>query len=114
VSGGAGGGGALHEGAKAGGGARTTFPATFTISAGGNLNPTGVSSPAGAAIELVVSSDDGQQHHVLLRTPTIQPLTVPAHSRASILIRSLRPGRYVVDLDGLARGLLLVGGGPRP
>jgi hypothetical protein len=59
-------------------------------------------------------SADGRSHQVLLRTPMPHSLTVPAHGRASLLIRGPRSGRYELDVDGIARGALTLGGEPGP
>jgi hypothetical protein len=41
-------------------------------------------------------------------------LAIPAGGRSSILIGGLRAGRYVLEVDGVARGGLDVGGQPGP
>jgi hypothetical protein len=66
--------------------------------------------PAVPSIELRVVSRDGHSRKIVLRTTTPQTLTVPAHGKASVLVTGLTPGRYVLDVDGLARGALFVGG----
>jgi hypothetical protein len=58
-----------------------------------------------------VFSQDARRRRIMLRTTgSPQSLTVPAHGHASMLVPGLAPGRYVLDVDGLARGALLVGG----
>ena len=85
--------------------------AAFTITAGGGLDPTAVSLPPVGAITLAVVSRDGRQHLVQLRMPSgLRGLTVPAHGRATAVLHAVKPGRYAVEIDGLARGLVLVGG----
>lgn len=85
--------------------------AAFTITSGGGLDPTAVSLPPVGSITLAVVSRDGRQHLVQLRMRSgLRGLTVPAHGRATAVLHAVKPGRYVVDVDGLARGLVLVGG----
>jgi hypothetical protein len=89
-------------------------PATFTIRAGGALEPPSVSVPALFAVALTAISGDGHAHIVLLRTPRSYSLRVPARGRASILIPGLHAGQYVIDVDGAPRGALSIGGQPGP
>jgi hypothetical protein len=63
---------------------------------------------------LTVVSGDGRSHRAVLRTPVPHELMVPAHSRASILLTGLKNGRYPLDIDGAAKGALVVGGTPGP
>jgi alpha-L-arabinofuranosidase len=83
--------------------------ATFTIRSGGSVSPAAISTPAGSALQLKVVSRDARRHHLSVRTPRGHSLTLPAHGRASALVAGLKPGRYVLDVDGRPRGLLLVG-----
>jgi len=99
------------SGANGGGGRNVPQEETFTVRPGGFLNPTAISSPPVTSIELRLVSHDGHRRHVLLLlTTTPHALTVPAHGRASVLLTGLTPGRYVLDVDGVARGALLIGG----
>jgi hypothetical protein len=41
-------------------------------------------------------------------------VTVPAHGHASVLIAPLKAGHYVLEVDGAARGELLIGIQPGP
>jgi hypothetical protein len=87
------------------------LPATFTITSAGGLDPTAVSLPAVRAVKFSIISRDGRTHRVLLRLTTrARRLTVAGHGRATLLLQGMTPGRYVVDLDGLARGLVLIAG----
>jgi hypothetical protein len=90
------------------------LPATFMIERGGALDPSSVASPAFVRILLTVVSRDGAPHRVVLRTPTLQLLSVPASGRASVTIAGLRAGRYALEVDGIARGALIVGVQPGP
>lgn len=90
------------------------MPATFTITAGGSLDPPTISVPAGFPVELTVVSGDGKAHRVVVRTPVAQTLKVPAHGRASVRLTKLRPGGYTLEVDGAARGTLEIGGQPGP
>jgi hypothetical protein len=65
-------------------------------------------------VALTVTSGDGHPHRVVLRTPTRYTLTVPAHGHASILLTGLKVGSYRLDVDGTARGTLVIGGAPGP
>lgn len=92
-----------------GSGSYAQLPATFTITAGGGLDPTAVSLPAVRAVKFSIVSRDGRTHHVLLRmTAGPRGLTVAGHHRATLVLRGVAPGRYVIDVDGLARGVVLV------
>jgi hypothetical protein len=51
---------------------------------------------------------------VLVRTPVQYTLTVPVHGRGSILLTELKAGRYPLDVDGTAKGALVIGGAPGP
>jgi hypothetical protein len=90
------------------------LPATFKIGAGGRLSPSTVYAPAGIPVELTVISGDGRRHRVVVRTPAAHVLPVPANGRVSVLLRGLKAGRYVLLVDGVARGALQVGGAPGP
>ena len=59
-------------------------------------------------------SGDGRSHRVLVRTPVQYVLTVPAHGSGSILLTGVKAGRYPLDVDGTARGTLVIGGAPGP
>jgi hypothetical protein len=63
---------------------------------------------------VTIASRDGRRHHVLIRTPTAYPLTVPAGGRAVVSVSGQRAGRYAIDVDGAARGALMIGGEPGP
>jgi hypothetical protein len=89
-------------------------PATFVIRQSGSLNPAVVSSPAFVAVAFMVVSGDGHQHRVVLRTSPSHSLAVPARGRASVLVPGLKAGQYVIEVDGAARGALLIGGEPGP
>ena len=106
-----------NPGAPASGGAPpedARIPATFTIVPGGGLNPPTITAPAHLPVQVTVISGDGRSHTVLLRTPTRYTLAVPAHGRATVLIADLKLGRYALDVDGTARGALVIGGAPGP
>lgn len=90
------------------------LPATYTIKTGGSLNPPVVTAPAQIPVQLTAVSGDGRSHRVLLRTPVAQALAVPAHGRATVLLTGLKLGRYALDVDGVARGALVIGGAPGP
>jgi hypothetical protein len=90
------------------------LPATFTVTAGGALSPPTVTAPAHIPVLLTVVSGDGRAHRAVLRTAASHELMVPAHGRASVLLRGLKNGRYALDIDGTAKGALIVGGFPGP
>ena len=60
---------------------------------------------------LTVVSGDGRAHRAVLKG---HELAVPAHGRASVLLTSLKNGRYALDIDGAPKGALVVGGAPGP
>jgi len=90
------------------------LPATFTVGAGGALNPPTVTAPARIPVLLTVVSGDGRAHRAVLRTPVAHELNVSAHGRASVLLTGLKNGRYPLDVDGAPKGALIVGGAPGP
>ncbi len=102
------------RGTPTGGATQVRLPARFVIRAGGSLDPSSVSSPALVPIELTVRSGDGRAHSLVLHTPAAHTLAVAAHGGSSALIPGLRAGRYVIAIDGAARGALLIGGQPGP
>ncbi len=106
-----------NPGAPATGGAPPTdarLPATYTIRPGGSLNPPTITSPVNIPVQLTLVSGDGRSHRVVLRTPTPHVLSVPTHGHATVLIRGLKLGHYALDVDGTARGALVIGGAPGP
>ena len=78
------------------------------------LTPPTISSPAHIPVQLTVVSGDGRSHRVVLRTPTPHVLSVPAHGHATVLITGLKLGHYALDVDGTARGALVIGGAAGP
>jgi hypothetical protein len=73
-----------------------------------------VSAPTRLAVQLTLVSADGQVHHAVLRTPKAYPLTVPASGRVTMLIPGQLAGHYSLDVDGHARGALIIGVNPGP
>jgi hypothetical protein len=59
-------------------------------------------------------SGDGRPHQVRIDASTPVTLSVPAGGRASMLLRRLRAGRYRLEIDGIARGALVIGVQPGP
>jgi hypothetical protein len=99
----------------AGGSGNARVPATFTIRAGGSVTPPTVSAPAFLAVQLTVVSGDGRPHKVGIQTPPSQrALSVPAHGHASVLLPGLKAGDYAVQIDGVPRAKLVIGGEPGP
>jgi hypothetical protein len=84
------------------------------IGSGGKLNPPAITVPAFFAVQFSVASGDGTSHQVVLKTPVLHTLSVPAHGRASIRIPGLRAGQYQIEVDGSVRGSLVIGGEPGP
>ncbi len=91
-----------------------SLPATFTVARGGALSPPSVTAPAGVPIELTVISGDGNGHQIVLKAPHRRTLSVPASGRASIAVTGLAAGRYPLEVDGAAKGTLVIGGQPGP
>jgi hypothetical protein len=102
------------KGPLTGGSTDVRVPATFTIGSGLRLVPQTVSAPAFLAVRVTVTSGDGKAHQVIVRTPTLHTLSVPAGGSASILISGQRAGQYPIEVDGTTRGALLIGGEPGP
>ena len=89
-------------------------PATFVVRSGGKLNPPVVTVPAFLAVQFTVASGDGHTHSVVLKTPVLHTLAVPAHGHASLRIPGLRAGQYQIEVDGAVGGSLVIGGEPGP
>lgn len=93
-------------------GAATAFlPATYTIEADGSVSPPLISGPAATAILLTI--DSRAPHPVSLELAG-HAVSVAPGSRVSARIVGLRVGRYVVRVDGIARGALVIGAQPGP
>jgi len=73
-----------------------------------------ITAPPHIPVALTVLARDGRSHRVLLRTPVAHALAVPAHGSATVLLIGLKPGRYALEVDGVARGALVIGGAPGP
>jgi hypothetical protein len=89
-------------------------PATFVVRSGGKLNPPVVTVPAFLAVQFTIASGDGHTHSVVLKTPVLHTLAVPARGHASLRIPGLRAGQYQIEVDGSVRGSLVIGGEPGP
>jgi hypothetical protein len=96
------------------GSSNVRVPATFTVRSGGKLSPPQISLPAHLAVQVTVISGDGHPHRVVVMTPSPRTLSVPAGGRASVLVGGLKVGRYPIELDGTAAGLLVTGAQPGP
>lgn len=96
------------------GSSNVRVPATFTVRSGGKLTPPQISLPAHLAVQVTVVSGDGHAHRVVVMTPSPRTLSVSAGGRASVLIGGLKVGRYPIELDGTAAGLLVTGAQPGP
>ena len=89
------------------GASNVRLPAEFTIGPGDRLSPPSVTSPAGVLIGLTLISGDGKVHRVSVGSRT---LLVPAGGRTYTALQGLHTGRYPVIVDGVLRGVLVVGG----
>ena len=89
------------------GASNVRLPAAFTIGPGDRLSPPSVTSPAGVLIGLTLISGDGKVHRVSVGSRT---LLVPAGGRTYTALQGLHTGRYPVIVDGVLRGVLVVGG----
>jgi hypothetical protein len=93
--------------ASTAGASNVRLPAIFMVGPGGKLLPSSVSAPTGVLIGLTLISADQKAHRV---TVDHQTLPVPARGRNYAALRGLQAGRYPVLVDGVRRGLLVVGG----
>ena len=87
------------------------IPATFTIGTGTTVRPPTVSVPAKLPVALTVSAADGRAHRVSIAGAE---LSIPPGGRATKLITGLKAGRYQLEVDGKARGALVIGAQPGP
>jgi hypothetical protein len=110
-AGGVGGAGGGSGATGPGGGSNARVPATFTVTTGRGLQPSTVAAPASIAIEVTVVSGDGRPHFV---TVASRSLAVPAGGRASVRVAGLASGRHEIEVDGMGRGALVIGGQPGP
>lgn len=109
------GGGARGRANGPGGGAiNARVPAAFRLSPGGRLSPTTVSAPAFLAVSVMIASDDGSSHTVVIGTPSPRTLTIARHGSGVTLIPGLRAGDYPITVDGARRAVLIIGGEPGP
>jgi hypothetical protein len=90
------------------------LPATFTIQAGGVLDPPQIAAPKHTEIALTVRSGDGKVHSVVLETPHPYSATVLAGAPAKLLLKELPNGTYSIEVDHVVRGKLIVGAAPGP
>jgi hypothetical protein len=97
-----------------GGTTNARIPATYQISASGQVSPPVITAPAFLAIQLTVVAGDGRAHTVTLKTPTPHTFHVAAGARGQILIPGLRAGRYPLAIDGADKAALVTGGEPGP
>ncbi len=109
-----GGAGLAGGGASGGGATNARVPASFQLGADGALDPKTISAPAFLAVALSITSTDSRPHMVLVRTPSPRRLLLVAHGHAFTLIGGLRAGTYPIEVDGAARGALMIGGEPGP
>jgi hypothetical protein len=71
--------------------------------------------PAFLAIELTGVSKDGAAHTLTLSAGKAYSIAIPAGGRTSKVVPGLKPGTYVVALDGrISAASLKVGGEPGP
>jgi len=89
-------------------------PAVFTIASAG-ISPGRITVPAFLTIELTGVSEDGVTHTLALSAGRAYSVAIPAGGRASKVVPGLKPGTYVVVLDGrVSAASLEVGGEPGP
>jgi hypothetical protein len=92
------------------GGVNVRVPARFTIRADGSVTPPTVTIPADLPVELIVVSNR-RPHRIALRATT---LTVRPHAQAEALIDGLAAGSYPLEVDGVPKAVLRIGGNPGP
>jgi hypothetical protein len=85
-------------------------PARFTIAADGSVNPPTITIPAHLPVELIVIGN-AQPHRIALRATTF---AVGAHQQAEKLVDGLKTGSYPLEVDGVRKAVLTIGGEPGP
>jgi hypothetical protein len=88
---------------------RTT---TFDIQPDRSLDPATATASGSSTINL--ASRGPGRHDLVVRTPRPRSIVLAAHGRASVRFSGLKPGRYAIDVDGTARGMLVVTNGAGP
>lgn len=89
-------------------------PATYLIKPGRRLAPPQISVPALLAVQVTLIDRDGHAHQVVLKTLHQHVLSVPAGGHVSLLLPGMKAGRFPLELDGHAAGVLVIGGEPGP
>lgn len=85
------------------------LPATFTLTAAGTLNPPVIAVPAGLPVQLTVVSQSASPQVVVLATKPARTIKVPAHGKASVLLKRVPKGTYKVEIGGEPKGSLSIG-----
>lgn len=100
------------EDRSAGGGGEEAVrvPASYAVTAPGQLAPPTITVPPFLAVELSLVAQDGRSHTLVLQTTPPRTLRVAAGARRAVRIPGLRAGRYAVMLDGRRAGALVAGG----
>jgi len=88
------------------------LPAKFKIRTGGALDPPVIAAPRHTDVALAVVSGDRQVHTFVLLTPHSYRMTVPPS--AHVLLKGVPNGSYVVEVDHVRRGSLIIGAAPGP
>ena len=90
------------------------LPASFTIRAGGALDPPVIAAPRHTDIALTVASGDRRGHAFALLTPHAYRTMVLPSGPAHVLLKGLPDGTYAVEVDRVRRGRMIIGAAPGP
>jgi hypothetical protein len=90
------------------------IPATYTIAADGTLAPTTVSVPAGYTIEVTFVDHGSTRDAALVHTPKPLEIVIAPGGDSYLLASHVPKGTYAIEINGTARGSLVVGTAPGP
>lgn len=90
------------------------MPATYTVLASGALSTRTISVPAGYTVEVTFIDQSSVTVHAVVHTPKPLHIVAPPGGDAYLLVSHLPKGTYAIDINGVARGSLVIGAAPGP
>jgi hypothetical protein len=89
-------------------------PATYTIGATGTLTPPTISVPVGYTVQVTFIDHGSAKDTTVVHTPKPLQLMVAPGGDSFVLASRLPRGTYTIDVNGTARGSLVIGSAPGP
>ena len=90
------------------------MPATYTVLSSGALSPPTISIPTGYTVELTFIDKGSARVHAIVHTPKPVDIVAPPGGDSYLLVSHLPKGTYAIDINGVARGSLVIGAAPGP